>query len=339
MSSGLYPCTAANPMGADPDDGLLGEGSLPWPSVVASRRYPSTIGIGGRYATDDFSAAEFLIGELTDAESDLTKAESNIYLALLVELMEKLRTADDVSAEQFLALKAKAESIPVVGSALFSSSNLPGTLANIAAIGYSASKVKSVEDILDLSEPLKKKLREWAATRGTNSSQSPHRAFKDHIKLVRVGNALMFEIPANAQANIYRFAGKHVGDVVHVPAFNTAQALRNSAHVDSAAYGLKGIGKVLTGPSVGGLLAFGPQLYIDVSTSSTPDEILRKSAYSQPTNALAFASGIIVGAMVSGPAVIVVAVIMVTGLIIQVAMSESVTGWGKEVGDWLMGAD
>lgn len=326
-------------MGADPDDGLLGEGSLPWPSVVASRRFPSTIGIGGLYATDDLSAAEFLIGELTDAESDLTRAESSIYLALLVELMVKLRTAADVSAEQFLVLKAKAESIPVVGGALFSSSNLPGTLANIAAIGYSASKVKSVEDILDLSEPLKKKLKEWAATRGVKSSQSARRAFEGRIKLVRVGSALMFEIPANAQANIYRVAGKRVGNFVHVPAFNTAQALRNSAHVDSAAYGLKGVGKVLSSPGVGGLLAFGPQLYIDVSTSSTPGEILRKSAYSQPTNALAFGSGIVVGALVSGPAVIVVAVTMVTGVIIHVAMSDSVTGWSTEFGDWLTGAN
>jgi hypothetical protein len=99
------------------------------------------------------------------------------------------------------------------------------------------------------------------------------------------------------------------------------------------------VGRVLVGNAAGPLLAFGPQLVMDIRSSESTDEFLEKTAYSQPTNGLVFASGVIIGATVSAPAVVVIALGIGAGLLIQVVMSDEVTGWGTSFGDVLLGKD
>lgn len=338
MSQGIYPCTAADPMGRGPQDGLLGSGELPWPSTVAARSFPSTMNIGGRYTANDLDAAEFLIAELTAEQSELSVEEAENYALELVELMNKIAKAGRVSADKLLALKGKAESIPVVGPVLFSTANLPGTLAGVGGAIHAGSMGTKVENLLDLTPALKKQLKKWAASRGKAGSVSPGRAFRGRIKLVRVGGNLFFEIPANARANIYRVNGKLVNDSIRLAAYDSARELRKVAHFDNGGYGSKGAGKFISSGKVGAALAFGPQLAMDISSSSSFDEFLRKSAYSQPANAAAYASRVIIG-MIGGPAIVVIVASLVVGAAIQFTLSDDATGWGTDLGDYLTGKD
>lgn len=339
MNNGLYPCTAADPMGAGPQDGLLGEGSLPWPSEIAARAFPSSLSIGGLYSTDDLSAAEFLIKELSSQESALSEEESEEYCSLLISLIGKLKKAPNITIKQFTDIKQKAEAIPVVGPLLFSTANLPGTLASVGGLIHAGSRATKVENLLDISQSTKKQLKKWAASRGKPGSVSAHKAFRGRIKLIRMGGNLFFEIPATANASMYRVAGKVVGDFIHVPAYDTAKALRATSHVDGGAYGQRGVGRVLVGSAAGPLLAFGPQLVMDIHSSTSTDEFLKKSAYSQPTNGLVFASGVVIGATVSAPAIVIIALGIGAGLVIQMVMSDEGTGWGTAFGNFTTGKD
>nr|WP_256218697.1 hypothetical protein [Pseudomonas sp. NBRC 111130] len=331
----IYPCTAADPMGLGGQDGLLGQGDLPWPSVVAARTY-GRLDIGGIYSADDLSAAEFLIAELKSPETELSADEAEEYALLLRSLISKIEVSAKVTKDQVLAIKKKAESIPTVGPLLFGTANLPGTLANVGGLIHAASKSTKVEDLLDMTDATKKQLKKWAASRGKPNSVSASRAMKGRLKLVRVGGNLYFEIPANTRASIYRLPGPTGGGHVHIPAYNTAKALRATAHVDGAAYGSRGVGLALTGKTAGGLLAFGPQAALDWSSSTSVEDFAKKSAYSQPTNALAFAAGVAIGT-VTAPAVVVITVSILAGLAIQLVMSDDVTGWGTDLGDFLTG--
>lgn len=96
MKDGFYPCTAADPMGTGSQQGLLGKGSLPWPSVVAARAFPLSLDIAGTYATDDLSAAEFLINELSSPEAELSPEETEDYYTTLIFLFAKLKKAPNV---------------------------------------------------------------------------------------------------------------------------------------------------------------------------------------------------------------------------------------------------
>jgi len=152
--------------------------------------------------------------------------------------------------------------------------------------------------------------------------------------LVRMGGNLYFEIPANSQASLYRLAGR--GGNLHVAAFNTAKAMRAMAHIDSAGYSSRGVGKVLTGAKLGGALAFLPQAYLDATEAKSVSEFFQKSAYTQPTNALAFGVGVLVGGA-TGPAVVVIAVSLGAGLAIQFFMSDDFSGLGTALGNFLTG--
>ncbi|HYQ51712.1 MAG TPA: hypothetical protein VES70_14975 [Pseudomonas sp.] len=324
-------------MGTGGQDGLLGQGDLPWPSVVAARTY-GRLDIGGIYSADDVSAAEFLIAELKSPDSELSADEAEEYALQLRALISKIESSAKLTKDQVLALKKKAESIPIVGPLLFGTANLPGTLASVGGLIHSASKATKVEDLLDMTDATRKQLKKWAASRGKPNSVSASRAMKGRLKLVRVGGNLYFEIPANTRASIYRLPGPAGGSHVHIPAFNTAKALRATAHVDGAAYGSRGVGLVLTGKAAGGALAFGPQAYLDWSSSTSVGDFATKSAYSQPTNALAFAAGLAIGTA-TAPAVVVITASILAGLAIQLVMSDDVTGWGTDLGNFLTGKD
>lgn len=338
MSDRLYPCTAADPMGGGPQNGLLGDGDLPWPSDLAARQFPAILDIGGIYSADDLSAAEFLIVQLQSAEPLLNEQEVEEYLLMLHSLLGRLKSAGEMSRDEFLKLKRRAESIPVVGPLLFSTAVLPGTLASLGGVIHASSKATKIENLLGLDEATRAKLRRWAAARGKPGSVSAKRAFRGRIKLVRKGGNLYFEIPASAKASIYRVFGRTLRDSIHLPAYHTAKALGAAAHVDSAAYGQRGIGRVLTGGVAGPVLAFGPQLALDISSSSSTEEFLKKSAYSQPTNAVVFAGGVIVG-MIGAPAVVIISATISLGVVLQFLMSDEVTGWGNSLGDLLTDKD
>ena len=62
-------------MGLGGQDGLLGQGDLPWPSVVAARTY-AKMDVGGLYSADDMSAAEVLVAELQSSETQLSADEA-----------------------------------------------------------------------------------------------------------------------------------------------------------------------------------------------------------------------------------------------------------------------
>ncbi|MNJ42164.1 hypothetical protein D3C77_371190 [compost metagenome] len=108
--------------------------------------------------------------------------------------------------------------------------------------------------------------------------------------------------------------------------------------MDSAAYGQRGVGRVFAGNVAGPLLAFGPQLVIDINDSANAEEFLRKSAYSQPTNALVFASGLLIGTA-GMAAVVAIPIMLVAGVAIQLIMSDSGTGLGTSIGNYLTGKD
>ncbi|MFJ4353085.1 hypothetical protein ACIPZ5_19545 [Pseudomonas sp. NPDC089428] len=333
----FYPCTAADPMGVGPEDGLLGDGALPWPRDVAARAFPSLVDIGGSYAIDTISGAEFLIAELSNPESDLSETEAEEYLALLCSVLGKIKSTGAAGGEQFLALKKKAELIPVVGPLLFSTTNLPGTLTSVGVIVHSGTQATKVENLLDLSDATKKQLKRWASSRGKPGSVSPRRAFRGRIKLVTKGGNLFFEIPATEKAKIYRVAGKVAGDVIHLPAFGTSKELSRLAHVDNNGYGQRGVGKVLG--KAGPALAFGPQFVMDVHDATSVEDFFKRSAYNQPTNAAAFAAGWAIGTFVGGPAIVVLAVGWVAGVLVQLVMSDEQTGAGNAIGNFLTGKD
>ena len=65
-------------------------------------------------------------------------------------------------------------------------------------------------------------------------------------------------------------------------------------------------------------------------------ELFQKSAYTQPTNALAFGVGVLVGGL-TGPAVAVIALSLGAGLTVQFLMSDDISGLVTTLGNFLAG--
>lgn len=334
MSRPLYPCTANDPFGRGRRDDLLGEGELPWPETIAARSFPLLLDIGGRYNASDRDAAEFLILQLSAAESELEVTEAEDYALMLRALLDKMASSGKAGVDEWVALQKRAEAIPGLGPVLFSPGNMPGTLAALGGAIHAASRSTRIEKLLDLDPGTRDALKKWAKSRGKPGSVSANRAFRGRIKLVRYSGHLFFEIPASAKASMYRVNGQLNSATIRLSAYDTAKALRSVAHVDSGAYGSRGVGRILTGSAAGPLLSFGPQMVIDASSSSSVSEFLHKSAYSQPSNIAAFAVGaIIIG--IGGTAIFVVSIALMGGAGVHFFLSEAYTGWGNDLGDWL----
>ena len=334
MDERFLPCTVANPRGTRSQAGLIGGGSLPFPSELASRAIPAPPNFAGYYATSDYNAAMFLAHELASPELEMSPSEAQESLQLLRSLIRNLSSAKDISVEALQELQKTAAAIPEIGSLLFSPANLPGTLVSAGTSVAAFSKSKSVVDLLDLSAADKKKLIKWANSRGTANSTSAKKAFKGRIKLIRVAGQLHFEVPITAQAQNYKVLGRVGGQVAHLPAYGTRGALNQRAmlHAKGATGGLK----FMTGNVVGFALAVGPQAYLDYTSSASMGEFYRKSTESQPTNVAAFAGGMIFTAIagaLGAPLVIVLAVGWVGGTAVQAYMGSS--GTDKEIADYL----
>ena len=345
MDGTLLPCTVANPRGLRRQAGLVGGGNLPFPSEIASRNFPASPNFAGYYATNDYNAAMFLAHELASPEAVMTPVEAQESVQLLRTLIQRLSAGKNTSAEALKKLQKMAGDIPDIGSLLFSSTSMPGTLVTVGNMAAAMSKSKSVVDLLDLSPADKKKLIQWASERGKASSTSASKAFKGKIKLVRVGGQLHFEVPVTAQAQSYRVLGQVGSQVAHIPAYGTRAVLNNRAmlHGHGATRGLK----LMTGAPVGVALAVLPQAYVDYSSSTTIEEFYKKSVYSQPANLAGFASGVASGVLVGialagaglgvAPLILVLVIGWYAGWKVQSLIIES--GADKVIGNFLVGAD
>lgn len=326
MDERFLPCTVANPRGARSQPGLIGGGSLPFPSEIASRAFPAPPNFAGYYATNDYNAAMFLAHELASPDSDMSPSESQESVQLLRSLIRKLSAAKGITVEALKELQRTAEAIPEIGPLMFSPGNLPGTLVSAGSTVAALAKSKSTVDLLDLSAADKKKLIKWANSRGTANSTSAKKTFKGRIKLIWVAGQLHFEVPITAQAQSYKVLGQVGQQAAHLPAYGTRGALNQRAmvHAKGATGGLK----FMTGNVVGFALAIGPQAYLDYTNSASMDEFYRKSTESQPTNVAAFASGVLVSffmgsSLVAAPLVIVVLAGWGAGLTVQYYMDKS----------------
>jgi hypothetical protein len=335
-----YPrCTVANPRGLYRQDGLLGEGELPWPDVIANRRFAEVPSMSGFYATSDYNAALFLAHQLESSEGmSIDEVEESV--ALLQRLLRRLSVATDVSVEQVKHVQQLAESIPEVGPLLFSLGNLPGTLVNTANIAAAMAKNQRLFDLLDLPPQQKAQLKNWVETRGKAGARSAKKISKGKIKLVWLGNALHFQIPATAQAMRYT-SGHLVSGMVNVPVYGAGRALSERALL--AADGARGLLKYSTSNAAGIVLAVGPQAYLDYKSSSTMSEFYRKSAYSQPANIAASIASIATAEIVTvlyGVAGLgAVSLIVVVGLSVAASLGAlyliNTTGWDKSFGDYI----
>ncbi|QKZ02398.1 hypothetical protein [Pseudomonas eucalypticola] len=335
MDEMLLPKTAMANLGPQRQPGLLGKGTLPSaPDMQMGAFTCSPLNIGGLYATDDYGAAMFLANDLQSPDPGMSAAELEAAALMLRDLMAKLYKEGKVGFEEMVELQKAAEGIPVIGPLMFSAANLPGTLAGVGGLIAGAAQTTSVNNLLDMTPALRKKLQAWAKSGGSKNYTKANRHFKGRIKLVRVNGVLHLEIPLTAQATNYRILNKSGNTHVRVPAAGTAPRLGKWSWVH--ANGATGAAKVLSGNSVGALLAVGPQAYIDATNSNSVHEFLNKSAYSQPTNVAAFGAGVVVSVVFAStavPFVVVLAIGLSAGWLAQYAMGES--GADKSIGDFL----
>lgn len=295
----------------------------------------------GQYAVDDYTAAWYLVHQLSSKDEQISAKELKSAALLLRELLQKLKSAIAVSAEALLSLQQAAANIPEIGSLMFSGGNLPGTLATVAGGVMATAKGRKVSDLLDLTDAQKNKLHAWANSRGSAGARSAKKTFRGTIKVVSINGQRFFEVPITAVAQHYKVLGEVGQSVAHVPLGGAKAALNQRAHLH--ANGATGALKVLGSPAVGGLLAVGPQALLDYSSSSTGVEFYNKSVYSQPTNIASAAAGMIAGSFVGAAAagiafsaatlIVVIAVGWIAGVGMQKLIID--TGYDIKIGNAL----
>ena len=332
MSNRLYPCSVSDPLGEGANSGLLGQGALPWPSVIAERHFPTDISINGFYATDELSAAHFMVATLSDLENEMDAQELEQMALHLSYLISKIKVAGYVTAHEVKELHQKAKSIPVIGPALFSLSSLPSTTAALAGLVYTSLKEVRLVDLLDLPPNLRQQLTTWASTRGNAGSISAKRAFNKRIKLVRLQGQLHFEIPANARAQLFKLGRRTANNLIHIPVYQAAQALKQRVPISNKAYTSRGVGRYLAGGQ-SAILTMAPQAIIDASDAKNLNEFLRNSAYSQPTIIAGMIIGGSVALLIGGSAIIAISLGIAATIIVTYTMSTEVTGWGDKLGN------
>lgn len=129
-------------------------------------------------------------------------------------------------------------------------------------------------------------------------------------------------------------------DIEGIREKRAARATQATAHMDSTLYSQRGIGKLLVGGKASAALAFIPQLIIDDHDATSVEDLLKRSAYSQPANGLACASGVIVGAELgSVTAVVAIPVGLAVALMVQIFMSDDVSGFDNDLGNFLTGKE
>ncbi|MNE02535.1 hypothetical protein D3C80_950140 [compost metagenome] len=294
MSNFLTPPTSASMRCERRQPGLLGRGQQGFAGESAMDFYMQPGQFAGEYATDDYTAAVYLVHQLSSRDEDMSPDEFRSAALLLRELLQKLKSATNVSVEALQALQQAAEKIPVIGSLMFSGGNLPGTIAAAAGGVMAAAKARKVTDLLDMTPAQKAKLHAWANSRGAPGAQSASKTFKGSIKIISKKGQLFFEIPVTAVARHYKILGEVGQSVAHIPLGDTRASLAKRAHLHAG--GSTGALKVMTGNPVGVLLAVGPQMAIDLSNTTSPKDFYNRSFASQPTNLASLAAGMAGGA-------------------------------------------
>ena len=331
MSDLFYQCTRDDALR---QQGLLGQGTLPYPEVIANRFIPR-IDVGGEYATDELSGATILAANLADPNNETTQDEALEDLHLLIMLFGTLKQKGQATAAELEDLRKRAEAIPVVGPLLFSPSNLPGTLASVGGVLHATSQTKRLIDLLKVSGSIKREIIAWSAAqaRGVHRPLSKA-ARKRGVRIFYRNGKLTLRVPAASIAPYYHInptisTGRHI----HVPAQGGRQTLNTRVTPDSKAHSARGVGRILTGGTAGAVLAFAPQAVMDARESDSVGEFLEKSAYSQVGNAAAFAAGAAVAIFFAGPAIGVIALGIGVGALAQAGVSHF--GVDKMVGDLL----
>lgn len=166
MNKFLMPTNSADLQCNRREFGLLGGGQRQFVSESAMDFYLKPGQFAGDYAIDDYTAAWYLVHQLSSRDEQMSPAELKSGAFLLQELLHKLKFASNVSVEALKTLQQAAESIPVIGQLMFSGGNLPGTLATAAGGIMAAAKSIKVNDLLDLTAAQKDKLNAWANSRG-----------------------------------------------------------------------------------------------------------------------------------------------------------------------------
>ncbi|VVQ26157.1 hypothetical protein PS928_06382 [Pseudomonas fluorescens] len=330
MSNFLTPPTSASLRCERRQPGLLGSGQQGCAGGSAMDFYMQPGRLAGEYPTDNYTAAVYLVHQLSSRDEQMSPDEFISAALLLRELLQKLKSATNVSVEALQALQQAAAKIPVIGPLMFSGGNLPGTIATAAGGVMAAARARKVTDLLDLTAEQKSKLNAWANSRGAPGAQSASKTFKGSIRIISKKGQLFFEIPVTAVARHYKILGEVGPSVAHITVGNTKVALTQRAHLH--ANGAIGMLKFMGGDSVGAALAVGPQAFLDYSSSTTGTEFYNKSVYSQSTNIVSAAVGVGSGYALAGaaalfavpaaPLVVVVAVGFVAGLVVQWAMVE-----------------
>ncbi len=338
MSNRLYPCSVSDPLGEGTNSGLLGQGALPWPSVIAERHFPTDISISGFYATDELSAAHFMVATLSDPDNGMDAHEHEQIVVHLSLLIEKIKVAGYVTALEVKEPHEKALSIPIVGPLFFSLASIPGEAAALVGVHNALSKGVILAEVINLPPGLKNQISIWATTRKTPGSISAKKTFKQRIKLVRLGGQLYFEVPASARAQLYKISERMRANHILLPVQQAAQSLRNRVPITSKAYASRGVGRVVAGTSSGAVLAIGPQAIIDAMASENMNDFLHKSAYSQPTNFASFTLGVVAAAAFSS-AVVAILAALGAGYLIQLILNNDDWELSRKFGDLLTGAN
>ncbi|RZI60166.1 hypothetical protein [Pseudomonas syringae] len=297
MGNFLTPPTSASLRCDRGQTGLLGKGLQGFVGESAMDFYMQPGQFAGEYATDDYTAAVYLVHQLSSRDEQMSPREYQDAALLLRGLLQKLKHAANVSIEALQSLQKAAEDIPGIGSLMFSPANLPGNIASASGALIAAAKARKVTDFLDLTADQKSKLHKWANSRGTPGAQSAGRTFKGSIKIIAKNGHLFFEVPVTAVAQHYKILGEVGQSVAHIPVGNARAALNQRAplHANGATGGLK----ILSGNPVGFALAVGPQTYMDYSSSTSAKDFYNKSVASQPTNVASFFGGMAGGAAVT----------------------------------------
>jgi hypothetical protein len=321
--------------------GLLGGGLQPFSSVSASSFFMSLAPFAGQYEVDEYSAAWYLVYQLSSQDEQLTSEVYKAKALLLRDLIKRLKHAAKVSVEALKALQEAAEAIPEIGPLMFSLGNLPGTMASASGAVMATSKARKINDLLDMTPAQKEKLSAWARDRGKPGARSASKTFKSSINIISRNNKLFFEIPITAVGRHYKILGQAGQSVAHIPLKNTKAALNKFAHLHNN--GATGALKFMGGNAVGFVIAVGPQALIDYSGSHTVKGFYNRTVESQPTNVASTIAGMVGGGITAAaytavfssaaPLVFILAAGWGIGLMAQAVIVDN--GWDKGIGDFL----
>ncbi|MDN7181909.1 hypothetical protein M0D69_28650 [Caballeronia sp. SEWSISQ10-4 2] len=343
-NSPFYACTAEDPYGYGPSPGLLGPGQSPDPSLSLFRRDIGVIRVplGGSYATDNLTAAQYIVQRLK-SNPDLSASERIQLVLWLREALNAMRSASSRASQSEVGkVYQQARSIPGVGEVIDVSvapGSLPATLAAGSATLHAVASRAPVSGMLDLPPDLQKRLLQWANKGGNQGIKSARKNFGDVLKITKVDGKFVFEIPASETAKSFVIRGQAAERVIRIPAYRqlAQDALESKTWMNMEGYGSTRLGGILTGAKGTAALSFGPQMVLDAIDSHSFGQWLSLEAHNQPANLAAWGVSFVVAAVLgSASAVVVVPLALGAGVVVALFVNhEGVGNWiGDHVDAW-----